>query len=727
MEEENQQQPTEFFLSGQAFGHSSDVRSICELYDGKIASCSRDGTTRIWAYNEDLHSWEEEAILLGHEETASAMGVRAVYYLENDNKKFLVSAGDDKNLLVWDLDTDITMPSITYVGHTDHITCLSSTVDGVLISGSGDNTVRIWRENETVCLSGHEAPVWGVIGLSDGNIVSCSGDRTIRIWNGSECVNVLTGHDDAVRSLTDVKGVGFLSSSNDGTLKLWTYDGTCISTLIGHESFVYSVAVLPSGEFVSASEDGTVRVWSGNECINVLAHPQGVWCVSSKKNGDILSACQDGVVRIWTRDMERIASDDALEMYAVEIANRETPEAQTGGSIGDLNLNQLAGPEALLKPGTTDGETLMVRESEGAFVYHWEASSRQWKKLGSLENAIEQKDYDLSFDVEIGEGGRTKKLGYNRGENPYVAAQRFIDENEVPQNFLETIAQFVIKNVPEDMKKLPQQEIIQVKKSNSKFYPQQKPALFDNIKSLPAIHKKIISINNDIEEHKLEDAELISLSSIVSKIAETTKYHVSEFYKPEYDLLQSMLLWPKEHIFPAIDLFRILSLHPRAARDLSTPEILNNILDVGLKSDNLPPTFLLTYRLISNLFQFEMVRPKLALFEEKILDSIVDNFENMGETHKTAMASVLLNASIMYLQTKNDSTQCLAAISETLLVDSGNDTKLRLLVALGTLVYDSPNALELASDLGIISTLEGIESDDNRIKQCAADIIALTK
>jgi hypothetical protein len=49
------------------------------------------------------------------------------------------------------------------------------------------------------------------------------------------------------------------------------------------------------------------------------------------------------------------------------------------------------------------------------------------------------------FDIEIDEGV-TLKLGYNHGQNPYAVAQDFIWANDLPQEHLDQIANFIDKN-----------------------------------------------------------------------------------------------------------------------------------------------------------------------------------------------------------------------------------------------------------------------------------------
>ena len=61
---------------------------------------------------------------------------------------------------------------------------------------------------------------------------------------GETCVKDFTGHTDAVRALALLPGVGFLSASNDGTVRMWELGGTCLRTLEALELHL-SIAVLP--------------------------------------------------------------------------------------------------------------------------------------------------------------------------------------------------------------------------------------------------------------------------------------------------------------------------------------------------------------------------------------------------------------------------------------------------------------------------------------------------
>ena len=62
-------------------------------------------------------------------------------------------------------------------------------------------------------------------------MLTASADRTVKLWRGEACVRTFSGHTDAVRTLACLPGLGFLSGSNDGTVRLWELGGECLRVL----------------------------------------------------------------------------------------------------------------------------------------------------------------------------------------------------------------------------------------------------------------------------------------------------------------------------------------------------------------------------------------------------------------------------------------------------------------------------------------------------------------
>ena len=173
----------------------------------------------------------------------------------------LASGSNNKHVIEWDLATNA--PARVLEGHEDVVSCVRAGASGdLLYSASWDKTARVWRDGACVLtLKGHDKAVWSVLPLDDaeGRVLTASADRTIKLWDGQTGAVSKTyeGHQDVVRDLALVAGVGFLSGSNDGTVRLWELGGECLRVLQASESFVYAVALLPTGEWVKCSEDRT--------------------------------------------------------------------------------------------------------------------------------------------------------------------------------------------------------------------------------------------------------------------------------------------------------------------------------------------------------------------------------------------------------------------------------------------------------------------------------------
>lgn len=90
-------------------------------------------------------------------------------------------------------------------GHDDHvITCLQFSGNRI-VSGSDDNTLKVWSAVTGKCLRtlvGHTGGVWSSQ-MSGSIIISGSTDRTLKVWNAEsgQCIHTLYGHTSTVRCM----------------------------------------------------------------------------------------------------------------------------------------------------------------------------------------------------------------------------------------------------------------------------------------------------------------------------------------------------------------------------------------------------------------------------------------------------------------------------------------------------------------------------------------------
>jgi eukaryotic-like serine/threonine-protein kinase len=243
------------------------------------------------------------------------------------DQRTLISAGEDRDpfnpqlfpVKSWDLNTG-EVPNTLNAGHTAPIRTLSLSADGtILVSGSDDNTIKIWdmttgKLRQT--LQGHTAPVNSVALSPDGKtLISGSEDRTVKIWDVPTSVlrHTLSEHTAPVYAVAlSPNGQAIASGSQDFTVKIWnTETGELIRTLsqpAGHRNAVSAVAISPSGKQVaSGSWEKNVKLWdlqTGKILRTFEGHQDKVTTVAFLNDQTIASGSVDQSIRIWDTQSE---------------------------------------------------------------------------------------------------------------------------------------------------------------------------------------------------------------------------------------------------------------------------------------------------------------------------------------------------------------------------------------------------------------------------------------
>ncbi|KIM20243.1 hypothetical protein M408DRAFT_308850 [Serendipita vermifera MAFF 305830] len=232
------------------------------------------------------------------------------------DNRLVVSGSWDNTVRIWDAETGelVTQP---LEGHKDCVNSVAFSPDGRrVVSGSDDKTIRIWNieTGELIIepFQGHESGISSVSFSPNGKrIVSGSWDKTVRIWDaevGEIITRPLVGHKDGVNSVAfSLDGRRVVSGSNDQTVRIWDAETGHLVTkpLQGHKDIVTSVALSPNGRhLVSGSNDKTVQIWDTEtgELVTppLEGHEGGVTCVTFSSDGRrVVSGSNDRTIRIW--------------------------------------------------------------------------------------------------------------------------------------------------------------------------------------------------------------------------------------------------------------------------------------------------------------------------------------------------------------------------------------------------------------------------------------------
>lgn len=651
-----------------------------------------------------------------------------------------------------DLDEELE-PLYYLLGHESNVCALDSNF-GLVASGSWDKTARVWKDGSLLyTLKGHSQAVWAVKIISESLVLTGSADQTIRLWENGKAKKVFKGHTDAVRGLALISDSVFVSCSNDASIRVWDLEAdTPIQELYGHTSFVYSVAVIPStGEIVSSGEDRSVRVWRDGETVQVITLPYiSAWFVAvNPEDGDIAIAGSDSTIRIFSRDKARFASEEDRTHFKDLVASSGIGKDQ----VGTINKENLEGEEGLKSSGKKEGEVKMIRTSRNTVeAYQWSAG--KWAKIGEvvgsagstskkLFNGVE---YDYVFDVDIRDGEPALKLPYNITENPYDAARKFLERNELPMSYLDNVARFLITNSegvdlttqapaqdPYGTRYVPggDQPSSSTPSSSSSSGNTEKSLKVVPVKTYvklisykPAPILKAIRTNNANQsaENRISEEEIKSIETGLSSTV-ITEQAAASLFEITTEVLES---WNSKDTLPILDVLRVIIPSLRTFPPIVLIQHLLSSLDVGV-----PNHCLLAIRGLVNLFSspnpgalklIESASTQETIFE--VVTQLAATTNPKPEARNLAISSLCYNFAVLSWKrgaSQVASNKLIETFSELFPYLTDSESRYRILLAVGTLLLD-------AGDSGKKTVAKSLEKfselplDEDRFKVVISDI-----
>lgn len=701
-------------------GHEQDVRGVVAPLDEEVVSCSRDGTVKLWNFHL------VDPITIFHSPSHSF--INSIEYVNLDS--LIAAGGQDGMVYLCDIKSVDLDSKYQLIGHEGNICALHSIGDE-LISGSWDCSAKVW-DLQTMALKydlrGHGYAVWDVKILGNNRYLTCSADKSIKLWQGDREIQQYLGHSDVVRKLLVLSSTRFASCSNDGTIKIWDISSGLISTLTGHESFVYDLS-FSNGILISTGEDRTARIWklddslSFGEIKQVITIPAiSIWCVAILPNQDFVVGSSDKNLYVFTNDSSRIASEEKLVEFKTNVEHSTISEQ----SLDTLNRTDIPGYDSLKSNGRKEGEIIMVKNPAGVIEAHqW--SGGEWIKIGDVVGGTQSNDkkeyegqkWDYLFDVDIKDGEPPLKLPYNVNENPYIAAERFLSKNELPNTYTEEVVKFINQNTegfkldqPDVQVENPYADRPIPKESYStpsvetKIIPEKGYILFKEFKVDPLINglKKFNLQQQDefqFSESQLTDIEMI-LFDLTSKnsVQLINNYipHIIKNWKPETKLL-------------AYDLLRVSIPRVLVADLIHSTDVAQNVLDCfqNVFKEPTTATVMMMLKAMSNVIDttlfiqlfIDPVDDTKLEFNCLFIDTLkeinqyiqkMDKQEKLYNNLLTSLSTLIFNISAYYL--KNFTTVAhvdplVEFISEVgvIIIESSSEAAYRLLIGYGNLRY----------------------------------------
>ena len=714
------------------YQHNHAITALLSTEDSYVTGC-KDAQVRIF----DASSHALVATLTGHEKPVTSLA----WVASGNGTRFLVSGSWDGTAKIWNLSQRSMVATLP--GHENSVCVVG------LTAGTGnDNTLTV---------------ATGSAGVAQNNVVS---GHTVRIWT----VDINTGQVDCAHKVANdhdgpIRGIAALPNciatcSNDGTVKLRASDtGACISTLTflqaqqSHPPMLLSVATLEDASCLAASaEDGHVVVWSdidsGGGEPQVILHPSCVWNVIALPNGDLATCCQDGILRIFTRSTERYASSAEREEFAMAV--QESQQKQSSGPSAEEVAKLPLWEANSQKRGTSEGQVQLFNKGGKAVAAQWSVASQTWIEVGEVVGSneggnIDGKKYDHVFPIEVdqtGGGVASLQLGYNNGENPFVAAQRFIDDHVLPQYHLNDIADYIQQRAGRQGTTLGDADAggafvggITATAGTPMASYQHLPAPSYKSFELPAksATTTLAKMKKKLEEFgKLSESQLVLITSLIDTLAATNRYHASKVSQNELAVIAEMLdVLSVDEVFPALDLARLTTTHPDAASSANAAlwtKVMSKatkLCEYTLQGPASVAVPMLSLRLFANAFRGGPGTLEAAVANLQGILTCAEKFVTTSNKNvRLSVATVLYNVSY-YLHSKDARAEIashLVSVANKILSSRAyeGEAVTRTLVALGTTSMASPVAKESAKSLFIQTKVEMAASPHGDVAKATA-------
>ncbi|XP_050424266.1 F-box/WD repeat-containing protein 7 isoform X2 [Adelges cooleyi] len=313
----------------------------------------------------------------------------------------VVSGSDDNTLKVWSVTSGKCLKVLT--GHTGGVWS-SQMAGNVIISGSTDRTLKVWNAETGQCthtLYGHTSTV-RCMHLHENKVVSGSRDASLRLWDikTGECLSIFHGHLAAVRCV-QYDGRLIVSGAYDYLVKVWDAESeTCLHTLSGHTNRVYSLQ-FDSTHVVSGSLDTSIRVWDveTGTCKHTLMGHQSLTSGMELRDNILVSGNADSTVKVWdilTGQCLQTLSGPNKHNSAVTCLQFNSRFVITSSDDGTVKLWDVKTGEFI--------RNLIALESGGSGGVVWRIRANETKlvcAVGSRNGTEETKLFVLDFDADL--------------------------------------------------------------------------------------------------------------------------------------------------------------------------------------------------------------------------------------------------------------------------------------------------------------------------------------
>jgi WD40 repeat protein len=301
----------------QPVAHGGGVTGLAFNPPGtQMATVGKDGVLRLWAVPPTPAR-----------SLTQTDAVRAAV-LSADGKR-LATGGADKVVRLYTLD-NLKMPERQLSGHTAAVNAVAIRPDGKMLASAGDDEViRFWdlaKGEQVAQIGAHTGPVSTLVfGAGGAQVLSSSADGTLKVFAAPApgAKGVFSHAGEVVAAALSPDGARLLTGCSDKQARLWNLTtGQVERGYAGPTLGILCVAYSPLGTHVAAgSADKSLTVWeaASNKEVRKLANlPAAVHSTSLSPDGrHVAAGLADGSVRLFELATGKEVSSFAAHKGAV--------------------------------------------------------------------------------------------------------------------------------------------------------------------------------------------------------------------------------------------------------------------------------------------------------------------------------------------------------------------------------------------------------------------------
>lgn len=280
-------------------GYHTEKVSGLSWNNESIVTGGAEGNINYWDFKNTTNQMVKPS------KTIKAHDARITKTLVHPNKQTLISTSFDMTWKLWDYETGKEL--MQQEGHLKEVFSAEFQTDGGILSTGGlDSVIKLWdmRSGKLInSLTSHTQGIYSLSWRHNGyHLASASGDSSVKIWDIRKMTNDLSKPPPELYSIPAhqklVSDIKFYNCSDINIQKL--------SEVVTDENEQNPRLLSCNGTFlVSSSYDGTLKLWSADNWIQVAqltSTDKVMGCDISNNGTTIISSHWDKSVKLWCID-----------------------------------------------------------------------------------------------------------------------------------------------------------------------------------------------------------------------------------------------------------------------------------------------------------------------------------------------------------------------------------------------------------------------------------------